>query len=157
EPGWAQQFDQAISDSILGPDFGRIPFGRENQTRALATARISAPALLLDVSGEALLQQRRQTCQFVDIDRPVPAGLDHPARPEEQVMQRLTVQTVRVAGEKGLRRILARVVQPPRDLLLPQSALADDQRRSMRRRLHTDELFERCDVRAHADETLVII
>ena len=82
ETGRAQHFDQAVCDSILSLDLGRIPFGREDQTRSLMSARIGSPALLFDVSGEALLQQRRQACQFVDIDRAAPAGLDHPASPE---------------------------------------------------------------------------
>src|SRR6266511_2323616 len=105
----------------------------------------------------ALLQQRRQSRQFVDIDRASPAGFDHPASPEQEVVQRVAVQTVRVDGEKGLRRVLARVVQRPRDLLLPQSSLADDQRRSVRHRLHADELLERGDVHAHANKTIVIV
>src|SRR5215470_2780306 len=88
-----------------------IPFGREDQTRPLMSAGIGAPALLFDVSGEALLQQRRKARQFVDIDRAAPAGLDHPPGPEQKVVQRVTVQAVRVDGEKGLRRILARVMQ----------------------------------------------
>src|SRR5262245_13558751 len=157
ETGRAQHFDQTVRDSILGLDLGRIPFGREDQTRPLMSARIGAPALLFDVSGEALLQQRRKARQFVDIDRAAPAGLNHPAGPEQKVVQRVAVQTVRVDCEKGLRRILARGVQRPRDLLLPQPPLADDQRRSVRHRLHADELLERGDVYAHAGKTIVIV
>ena len=85
----------------------------------------SAPPLFLQIDGETLLQELRQTGQLVDVNRPMLDGLDHSLKAEEDAVQRLGAESMSVDGEERLRPLRAGLMQDTDDLLLSQPAFAD--------------------------------
>src|SRR6266498_2362202 len=118
----AQHLDQPVSYSIFRLAVCRVPLRSEDQPLA---AVAPAPPLFLQVYGETLLQNLRQTGQFVDVDRPLLDGLDHSLRAEEDVVQSLSAESMGVDGEERLRPLRAGLMQDAGDLLLPQPAFPD--------------------------------
>src|SRR5215813_11045712 len=92
----AQHLDQPVSYSIFRLAVRRVPLRSEDEPLA---AFAPAPTLFLQVDGETLLQNLRQTRHFVDLDRPLSGALDPAPWAEEDAVHCRSAVSMDVYGE----------------------------------------------------------